>query len=374
MSFTIFVLYADIPWRRQVMSLQAKSPDDYLFYGMPDLNNSQYCFSHNLERPPKGRIAAHSTRLINASWHLLGGYGGDWATTLRNLTAINRSHLALSTQDSVGIPLVMLEQIGFISVPIVYVSIGLPERLAQLRNNMMCRLYYRAFRKISRIICYGFEEAEQLRSWLNLGEDRIKFIPFGVDTENFAPIPTKTSTIDVLSIGADPNRDFALLVQFARTHPEFSVRIITRANRARAMDDLPANVELLLDVSLATLREFMAEARVIVLPLKENSYSGATTTLLQAMSMARPVVVSRVGAIRRGYNLEDGVNCRLVTPGDLADLEQAICAVLSDSEQAQNLGTAARKLTIERLSWKNYVENFVRVFDEIRSTQLVPNE
>ena len=42
----------------------------------------------------------------------------------------------------------------------------------------------------------------------------------------------------------------------------------------------------------------LARARIVVLPLKPNSYSGATTTLLQAMAMGKPLVVSAVGATR----------------------------------------------------------------------------
>ncbi len=59
----------------------------------------------------------------------------------------------------------------------------------------------------------------------------------------------------------------------------------------------------------------MSRARVVALPVRDNSYSGATTVLLQAMAMAKPVVVSRTAAIADGYDLEDGVNCRLVEPG-----------------------------------------------------------
>ena len=58
-----------------------------------------------------------------------------------------------------------------------------------------------------------------------------------------------------------------------------------------------------------------SEARVVALPVRENSYSGATTVLLQAMALARPVVVTRTAAIAAGYGLEDGRTCRLVAAG-----------------------------------------------------------
>ena len=53
------------------------------------------------------------------------------------------------------------------------------------------------------------------------------------------------------------------------------------------------------------IRERLLAARVVALPVRENSYSGATTTLLQAMACGKPTVVTRTAAIARGYELED---------------------------------------------------------------------
>ncbi len=85
--------------------------------------------------------------------------------------------------------------------------------------------------------------------------------------------------------------------------------------------------------------------------MRENTYSGATTTLLQAMACGKPVVVTRTAAIARGYHLEDGVNCRLVPPGDLAALEQAVVSVLDDHGLAAGLGLRARETVERNLTW-----------------------
>ena len=47
------------------------------------------------------------------------------------------------------------------------------------------------------------------------------------------------------------------------------------------------------DVSFAAVRDLLRRARVVALPVVDNSYSGATTVLLQALATGRPVVVSR---------------------------------------------------------------------------------
>jgi glycosyltransferase involved in cell wall biosynthesis len=120
------------------------------------------------------------------------------------------------------------------------------------------------------------------------------------------------------------------------------------------LTSLPPNVALERDLALAEARDRLAGGRVVALPVRENSYSGATTTLLQAMAMAKPVVVSRTDAIADGYSLEDRVNCRLVTPGDSVALERAIVELVTDAGAAAALGTRARETVERSLSWERY--------------------
>jgi glycosyltransferase involved in cell wall biosynthesis len=166
----------------------------------------------------------------------------------------------------------------------------------------------------------------------------------------------------VLSVGADPRRDFALLTEIAGAHPELTFRIVASAEHARALHAVPENVTVETDLALEEVRERMARARAVALPVRENTYSGATTTLLQAMAMAKPVVVSRTKAIAEGYGLEDGVNCRLVQPGDVAAFEHALLQMLTGADAAKSLGTRARQTVERSLSWERYTDalwNFV---------------
>jgi Glycosyltransferase len=113
-------------------------------------------------------------------------------------------------------------------------------------------------------------------------------------------------------------------------------------------------------------RDRLARARVVALPVRENSYSGATTVLLQAMALAKPVVVTRTKAIATGYGLVDGENCRLVPPGDADGFERALVEVLRDEPEARHLGASARS-TVERdLTWDQYVDRLATVLADAR--------
>jgi glycosyltransferase involved in cell wall biosynthesis len=133
-----------------------------------------------------------------------------------------------------------------------------------------------------------------------------------------------------------------------------SFRIVASAEHARALRDVPDNVGVETDIPLEQVRDRLAQARVVALPVRDNSYSGATTTLLQAMAMAKPVVVSRIGAIATGYELEDGVNCRLVPPGDEAAFERALLETLAGADAATALGIRARETVERSLTWERY--------------------
>jgi glycosyltransferase involved in cell wall biosynthesis len=105
------------------------------------------------------------------------------------------------------------------------------------------------------------------------------------------------------------------------------------------------------------MRERLATARVVALPVRENAYSGATTVLLQAMAAGKPVVVSRTSAIADGYRLVDGENCRLAPPGDTEAFERAIVDLLGDGEATAAIGSRARETVERHLSWERYVDS-----------------
>jgi glycosyltransferase involved in cell wall biosynthesis len=339
----VFVAYRDVPERRAALAAPREAPERYRLFGLDDFEARGAEVRHNLGAPIPlwARII---DKVVNKLVYGLGGYGGDFASVVASLREINRADVVLSTVDTVGIPLVLLKRFGLVRPPVVYVAVGLPERLVQLRR--LQGLYRRALANTRAIVSYAESEASWLRDWL--GAD-VVFLPFGVDTDAFRPVEREPE-VDVVSIGADPRRDFALLTGIAERHPELSFLIVASAEHARTL----RGVKVETDVPLEAVRDRLASARVVALPVRDNSYSGATTTLLQAMAMAKPVVVSRTDAIARGYGLEDGVNCRLVAPGDADAFERALLETSTGADAAKKLGVRARETVERSLSWERY--------------------
>jgi glycosyltransferase involved in cell wall biosynthesis len=347
---TVFFAFRDAPDRRAALR-KPVALDRYRLFGLDDIRARGADVRHNLERdgepPAWSRIAAGA---VNGVVHAAGGYGGDFAGVLPSLRTANAADVVFSTGDTVGIPLLLLKRFGRVRTPLVHAAIGLPERLQQLRHERTKHTYRAALRTADTVFAYAQAEADWLRDWI--GDDaRVDFVPFGVDVDAFAPQPEHELDTDVVSIGADPRRDFGLLTTIAARHPELSMRIVASREHVRQLGALPQNVTTESDLTLEQVRDRLAGARVVALPVRRNSYSGATTVLLQAMALAKPVVVSRTDAIAEGYALQDGVNCRLVEPEDGEALESALLRTLADPG---SLGARARE-TVERdFSWERY--------------------
>ena len=343
---TVFFAFRDAPERRAALA-STDSLDRYRLFGLDEIGARGVRVRHNLEvhLPPWARAV---DIVVNRALGAAGGYGGDFATVLAPLQTANRSDVVLATNDTVGLPLVLLKRAGLLRSPLVYVAIGLPERLAQLHGRTR-RLYAQAFRRAYAVVAYSEREAQWLREWTNGAH--VVFVPFGVDVKAFAP--DGESDIDVVSVGADPQRDFQLLCELAERHPELRFALVASADHARALGRPPANVALETDVPLERVRDRLAQAKVVALPVRRNSYSGATTVLLQAMALGKPVVVSRTDAIAQGYELQDGVNCRLVPPGDVDAFERALLETLDD---AGSLGTNARRTVVRSFTWQRYTD------------------
>jgi glycosyltransferase involved in cell wall biosynthesis len=354
---SVFYTFRDSPQRRAALRSRPGAPERYALYGLDELRAEGLAVRHNLERAGSPAWARAVERPVKAVLERAGGYGGDFATVLASLREANRADVVLSTVDTVGIPLVLAKRAGLVRQPLVYVAIGLPERLVRLRGARMRRLYADALARCAAVVAYSEAERDALAQFLAVEEraTRVEFVPFGVDTTAFVP-SGGSGTTDVVSVGADPQRDFELLLQAAMQLPDASFLLVTTAERARSLSPLPPNVVVETDLPFDEMRRRLEGARVVALPVRENSYSGATTVLLQAMALAKPVVVTRTSAIATGYGLADGDNVRLVSPGDAGSFVRAVVDVLRDGLHARALGSRARATVEAELTWSRYVD------------------
>ena len=370
---TVFVLYRHSQLRHDALAAPVGAGARYSLYGLDELAAAGFPVGHSLEPDVRaGASARVAGAFLDRAVRASGGYSGDFASVLACRRRLNDADVVFSTVDTVGIPLALLARRGLVRTPIVYAAIGLPERLAQLRTTRARRMFLDAYRRLHTIVAYGWGEVDALRDWLGDGGPQVLFVPFGVDTTYFVVQAGTTVDTDIVSIGADPRRDHALYLALARAHPEWSFRLVLTRESARPLEAVPGNVTVEKDLPFDGVRDRLASARAVVLPVRDNSYSGATTVLLQAMATGKPVVVSRTAAITTGYQLEDGVNCRLVSPGSLDELDAAVREFLADDSHAATLGARARETVERSLTWSRYTETMANLLSAAARSRVSP--
>lgn len=363
----ILFLYRDSALRRAALAAPQDDPARYSLYGADTLaargrRVAYRIASSGLER----RIFHWPGFFIDRAIRARGWSSGQFASALAMLGDARRASIVISTVDSLGIPFLWFHRFALFHAPLIYISVGLPERLDTMPPRGRA-IYRSMLRRAAAVIAFGFEEAERLKQVIGAPfAARVHFLPFGVHEGFLGVSPSaEESGPDVLSVGADPMRDFDALIEVAAHRPEWNFEIIAGGVQATRLSGVPPNVRITCELSIGEVRESMRRARLIALPVRENSYSGATTTLLQAMALGRAVVVSRVGAIRDGYGFADGVNLRWVAPGDGAQLERALDELLRDPARRRALGAAAAAHVRSHHTWSHFVDRLAAVIERV---------
>lgn len=96
-----------------------------------------------------------------------------------------------------------------------------------------------------------------------------------------------------------------------------------------------------------------------------SEFFGSPTKLFEYLSMAKPVIASRLGQV--ADVIRDGENGLLVEPGDAGALARAIERLAQDELLRARLGAAGRETVIERYTW---IDNAARVFDAMTHVTL----
>jgi len=280
---------------------------------------------------------------------IVGRTGLGW--NLRQALSIARRmrhyDVVFATTDSTGLPLAFLKRLLGLRTPLVMASQGLSQYLQTLGLNGAFRLHRWSLSAVDHVVVYGRGERDDLISLFGVPTQRVHWIPFGTDIRFFARQRAQEVTPEepfALAVGRDIQRDWVTLRQ-AIGNLSFPFRVVTSPQRWPMVDRVP-RTKVLYNLPMSDICRLYAACRVVVLPVRENNYSFATTCLLDAMAMGKPVVVTRtraVGADRDGYGLIDGVHCRFVPPGNAAALAHAIERLWLSPAEREALGAAGRQ-------------------------------
>jgi glycosyltransferase involved in cell wall biosynthesis len=103
----------------------------------------------------------------------------------------------------------------------------------------------------------------------------------------------------------------------------------------------------------------IAKAAVVIAPLRVGG--GTRLKILEAMSMAKPIVSTPEGA--EGLEVVDGRD--LLLASDPQQFAAKVTQILGDPQLAQSLGQNARKLVEERYGWAASVARLEEFYQEL---------
>jgi len=186
------------------------------------------------------------------------------------------------------------------------------------------------------------------------GAKNVRVVPNGVDLDYFRAVPSVLKTNSLVFVGSldwfpneDAVKDFALhVLPLVRSRDKSIIlRVVGRSpsdRLAATLRDLPG-VELIGEVP--DVRPYLAEARVVVVPLRIGG--GTRIKILEALAMGKPVVSTSIGA--EGLELENGRDILIAdTPEEFAGTIEALFA---RPEEQSRLGRNGRDVVEKLYGW-----------------------
>jgi glycosyltransferase involved in cell wall biosynthesis len=294
---------------------------------------------------------------------------GDWAGGRSGRVALAHARAGLrraaefdavfSDSEHVGVPLALGLRARGLRVP--HLMLG-----HHVTNGAKRHLFrwLRPQARIDRVLLHSRRQVELAATELRIPRDRLRYQPYCADADFWRPAPASSEPL-VVSCGRE-HRDYATLAEACRDLP---VRVFIAAGSLFSPsatqtqpDEWPANLTSEFADHL-TLREWYARAAVVAVPLVPTDFQAGITTLLEAMSMGKAVVVSRTAGQRDV--IEDGVTGVMVPPGDAGAMREAIARLLADPAERARLGANARAAVEERFSLDVYAASLARHLHEL---------
>jgi glycosyltransferase involved in cell wall biosynthesis len=236
-------------------------------------------------------------------------------------------------------------------------------------------------RRLDAVIATSREQHALLAERYGVPKSKLHDVWNGVDQDRFSPTEPGAAERSALGVAAGDPIVLAVARLFREkgihylldawpalraSHPTARLIIVGDgpervALEARTRSLGEAGVRFMGTVPLESLPALYAAADVFVNPtVRVNGYD---LTILQAMAMARPVVVSNIGSVPTA--VEDGTDGFLVPPADPSALAAAILRVLDDPVASAAVGARARSTVERRFSLDSMVTGTLAVYERV---------
>jgi glycosyltransferase involved in cell wall biosynthesis len=278
----------------------------------------------------------------------------DFVEAFYSAARLKEHNLVLSASEKSAIPLAMLLSIGRQSVP--HVVIG-----HKFSSGSKVRLFnaWKFYQNFTHIICVCRSQVSYVVNNLQYPESKVDFAYDKVDHHFFRPLMEVEQGNYILAVGQE-QRDYGTLLK-AVSGTDFRLVIVASS----PWSSLPAKIDgtdaitILRNIPYQELRSLYAGARLIIVPLYDVDYAAGSNSVLEAMAMSKPLIVSHTSGID-DYVIpnETGI---FVAPENPDELRDAILGLWNKRRACQRLGENARFAVEEKMNLDIYVNKIVRI-------------
>ncbi len=280
----------------------------------------------------------------------------DAVEVLSAVKHLSKHNAVLSTSEKTALPLAMV--MGLMPRKPPHLVIGHKLSSGWKKYLLQGLQVHRAF---SHIICLCRTQADYALKQLKMVETAVDFVYDKVDHRFFRPLPEKEDGY-ILAVGQE-QRDYDCLL---RAINGTNLKLIVVASSPWSTTSLKSRragntdqVTLLSHIPFKQLRMLYAQAKLVVIPLCNVDYAAGVNSVLEAMAMARPVIVSQTPGISDYIiNNETGV---FSPPGDPAALRDTILSLWEHPAELDRLGTNARQIVEEQMNLDIYADRIAEI-------------
>jgi polysaccharide biosynthesis protein PslH len=193
-------------------------------------------------------------------------------------------------------------------------------------------------------------------------------VPNGVDTTRFTPRSESFDAGSLVFFGAIsyyPNTDGLIyfrndiLPLLRERFPEVRLTVVGPAPPPDIATWVDSDELITVSGFVDDVRPYLAQANVVIVPLRIGG--GTRLKILEAMSMGKAVVSTRIGA--EGIDVSDGQDILLAdSPRDFAE---RVGFLIANPDRAEAIGTAARELMVRRYDWRASVARLEQLFERV---------
>ena len=223
-----------------------------------------------------------------------------------------------------------------------------------LPGRLKTRIFSMVLGRAERFTVFSTMERALYASAFALDTKKLDFVHWGVNRPRVEGEAIEDGDY-VASIGGNA-RDYRTLMDAARSMPETKFVVVARPENMIGLD-IPKNVTVYTNLPLDVTMNILGHSKLLALPLVGSEVPCGHVTLVSAMHLGRPVVVTDSTGV--ADYIENGVTGLTVKMGSAIELRRAVEKLMNDETLMKLLSENSRRFAALHCTEKAIAQHFL---------------